>query len=90
MPSNDDDEDWAPVFTAHTPAAEVEALADLFAKRSVTALREQLAAIGAELEWPPTARAAAEARFVEVLMQQHLRYVFKCVHRRLKAEPEGT
>jgi hypothetical protein len=31
-------------------------------------MRDQLAAIAAELGRPPTARAAAEARFVEVLM----------------------
>jgi hypothetical protein len=52
----DDNADWVPVFTAHTPADEVTAWTDIYADRAVADIRAHLAA----LPLTPDARDAVE------------------------------
>jgi hypothetical protein len=84
MSADDDDrvDAWMPVFSAHTPADEVQELADYHARRAVIEMR---ASVSTALAVPPDS-AGLDARLVEVVMQMYVRDLFARLHRRLKAE----
>jgi hypothetical protein len=81
---DDDDahDDWAPVFSSHTPADEVQELADYYARRAVAELRASVSTALAV----PRDTPGLDARLAELVMQMHIRDMFARAHERLKAE----